>query len=54
VCTSLCWKEKTKWIYDKDAGINVVMWFLCTDFQDDYNHMMTHVDQGINLGAPIE
>jgi hypothetical protein len=25
VCTSLCWKEKTKWIYDKDAGINVVM-----------------------------
>jgi hypothetical protein len=24
-CTSLCWKEKSKQVYDKDAGINVVM-----------------------------
>ncbi len=24
-CTSMCWNEKTKWVYDKDAGINNVM-----------------------------
>jgi hypothetical protein len=49
VCTSLCWKEKTKRVYDKDAGVNVMMQFICTDFQDDYNHMMNHADRADQL-----
>jgi hypothetical protein len=44
-CTNLCWKEKEKRVYDKDAGVNVVMKFLRTEMQDSYNHIMNHVDR---------
>jgi hypothetical protein len=33
-----------KKVYDKDAGMNVAMKFLRIELQDDYNHMMNHVD----------
>jgi len=48
-CTTLQWKEITKKVYDKDAGMNVAMKFLCTELQDDYNHMMNHVDRADQL-----
>lgn len=44
-CTFLNWKEKSVRVFDKDAGMNVVLKFLQTDMQDDYNNMMNHVDQ---------
>jgi hypothetical protein len=48
-CTLLSWKEKTKSVFDKNAGINVALKFLWTDMQDEYNHMMNHVDQADQL-----
>ena len=44
-CTSLLWKEKTKKIFDKDAGIKILLIFLCPQVMDEYNYGMSNVDQ---------
>jgi hypothetical protein len=48
-CTLLSWKEKSKRVFDRDAGINITLIFLQTDMQDDYNYMMNHVDRADQL-----
>jgi len=41
--------ERYKRVFNNDAGINVTLKFLGTDMQDDYNHMMNHLDQADQL-----
>jgi len=48
-CTSLKWKEKTKNVFDKDAGMNIMLRFLWPEITDDYNHGMNNVDQADQL-----
>ena len=43
-CTSLKWTEKEKRVFDNDAGINVMMRFLCAEVNDDYNNGMNDVN----------
>ena len=48
-CTSLHWKEKTKKVFSKDAGVMILMRFLRPNITDDYNHGMNNVDQADQL-----
>jgi hypothetical protein len=48
-CTSLHRREKTKKVFDKNAGINIMMRFLRPNITDDYNHGMNNVDQADQL-----
>ncbi len=48
-CTSLQWKEKTKKVYDKEAGIKILMKFLRPQITDEYNYGMNNVDQADQL-----
>ena len=48
-CTSLQWKEKTKKVFDKDAGIKILLKFLRPQVTDEYNYGMNNVDQADHL-----
>jgi len=48
-CTSMKWIEKTKKVWDKDAGINTVLKFLRPTINDEYNNGMNNVDQADQL-----
>ena len=51
-CTSLTWREKTRKVFDKDAGINMLMKYLRSEVIADYNHGMNSVDQAdLDVGS---
>jgi hypothetical protein len=48
-CPSLKWRGKTKKVFDKNAGVKVLMYFLYLNVTDDYKHVMNNVDQTDHL-----
>jgi hypothetical protein len=44
-CTTLDWMEKTRKVFDEDAGAYVSMKFLRPHVTDEYNNGMNNVDQ---------
>ena len=43
-CTNLKWREKERCVFDKGDCCNVIMKFLHTKVNDDYNNGMNNVD----------